>query len=161
MQRTLVFGTFDGVHDGHRAMLRQAKTVGDTASCQLIVAVAPDSVVGVLKGAPPHHNQAERIALIKHEHIADEVVLADESIGSWKILKKVRPQCIALGYDQQELKSHLEAHLEGAYPDVETASGEWIKNPKKPRIVMLSAYKPDTLHSSKIKTKRSSQFFHD
>lgn len=147
MNKVLCFGTFDGVHDGHRAMLRQAKSLGG----RLVVAVAPDVVVTTLKSGELSHSAARRIALIQAEHIADDVLLADEEIASWRIIKKVKPEIIALGYDQHELRSSLEAFLENEYPDVETAEGEWIKNPKKPRIVMLSAYKPETLHNSKLK----------
>ncbi len=146
MSIVLAFGTFDGIHDGHRAMLRQAKSLGG----RLLVAIAPDSVVLTIKGDRLNHPAAHRIALVKAERIADEVLLADDETNSWRIIKKVKPDIVALGYDQDELRISLEAFLESVYPDIETESGEWIKNPKKPRIVILSAYKPDELHNSKL-----------
>ncbi len=157
MQKVLVLGTFDSVHDGHRAMLREAKSlrhpeaegspVGQTSSsCYLVIAVAPDAVVQELKGHQPHHVSAQRIVMLRQEKIADEVVLGDSETSSWKILKKYKPQIIALGYDQHELRENLEQHLEKAYPEVETEQG-WQTNPKKPKIVTLSSHEPDKYHN--------------
>ena len=159
MYRILTFGTFDGLHDGHRAMLREAKNLATNyqllATSYLIVAVAPNSVVLDLKGCMPRHTSAQRIAMLKAEHLADEVILGDAETSSWKVVKKYKPQIIALGYDQQELKEDLEAYLEKTYPDAETkegacpepAEGEWKSNPKRPIIKMLAAYKPERHHS--------------
>lgn len=130
MTKVLAFGTFDGIHEGHRAMLREAKTLGS----YLIVAVAPDSVVAEIKGAVPHNRAAKRIADLKKEHIADEVALGDAMQGDWKILKKYKPDSIALGYDQDELKQALIDYYENAE--------------KKPTIVVLQPYKPDIYKSS-------------
>jgi cytidyltransferase-like protein len=146
MMKILTFGTFDGVHEGHREMLRHAKTFGD----YLLVAVAPDSVVLEMKGAMPQHSSSKRIEMLKSEHLADEVVLADNESSSWKILKKYKPDIIALGYDQLELRASLEEFLEKTYTEVETGEG-WQTNPKKPKIVMLSPYKPDKYKSSLMK----------
>jgi cytidyltransferase-like protein len=141
--KVLCFGTFDGVHDGHRAMLREAKSLGG----YLVVAIAPDPVAKKLKGVAPKHTSGQRIEMLKKEKIADEVVLCDEKTSSWQILKKYKPSIIALGYDQHELRSNLENYLETAYPETETEEG-FQTNPKKPRIVVLSAYKPETHHNS-------------
>ncbi len=146
MTRILVFGTFDGIHEGHRRMLREAKALGD----YLIVAVAPDAIVEKLKGTMPWHSMQTRIAILKKEHIADDVVLADDRLHSWKIIKKYKPQVIALGYDQHELKAALKEYLDMAYPDIETEAG-WQSNPKKPRIVILSAYQPEKYKSSLLR----------
>lgn len=129
MVKVLALGTFDGIHDGHRNMLRQAKALGT----YLIVVVAPDTVVKKLKGAP-RHSSAQRIAMLKKERITDEVALGDSEIGSWKILKKYKPDIIALGYDQDELKTELDAYFENTE--------------KKPTIVRLQPHKPEIYKSS-------------
>ena len=171
MLKILCFGTFDGIHDGHRAMLKEAREVASRewrvasetetsvsvptrtrnsftrTSSYLVVAVAPDSHVRELKFKDPRYTSAKRIQFVKDEHLADEVILGDAEIGSWKILKRVKPNIIALGYDQDELRANLEEYLEKSYPDVETETGEWIKNPKRPRIITLSAHKPEELHN--------------
>jgi len=172
MNKTLVFGTFDGVHDGHRAMLREARTVtsgesqvasettdsvsSDTRTrdsftrtpgpIYLVVAVAPDPVVFKLKGIAPRYSQAERLNMLKKERLCDEVILADEEVGTWRILKKVKPSIIALGYDQGDLQENLEEYIDRVYPEVETEEG-WKTNPKRPTIIRLSAYKPEILHN--------------
>ncbi|MDO8601807.1 MAG: adenylyltransferase/cytidyltransferase family protein, partial [bacterium] len=91
MVRVLVFGTFDGVHDGHRDMLRQAKELGD----YLIVAVAPDNVVEEIKGKVCVNRSAVRIQDVRNARIADEVVLGDKMLSNWSILKKYKPDIIA------------------------------------------------------------------
>lgn len=156
MLKVLCFGTFDGVHDGHRAMLREAgQLTADgsplTAKNYLIAAVAPDSVVLKLKNHTPRHSQAERIQMLKNEHLADEIILADDSVGEWKIIKKVKPSVIALGYDQDELRASLEEFLDSQYPHIETEEG-WKDNPKRPTITILSAHKPDTHHSRLLRS---------
>ena len=172
MTKVLTFGTFDGIHDGHRVMLREAKQLSLRASAKqssqlensglpreyprsdrpnyLIVAVAPDSVVKEIKGTLPKYSTAQRVTTLKNEHLADEVVVGDDQMHSWKIVKKYKPNIIALGYDQQDLQSALAEHLEKSYPDIETDEG-FQNNPKKPKIVMLSAHKPDIYKSSLLK----------
>ncbi len=133
MIKVLVFGTFDGVHEGHRAMLRQAKALGD----YLIVVVAPDHIVKQLKGTMIHHSSAERIKGLKSERIADEVILGDTITGKWAVLKRFKPDIIALGYDQLELKVALEEYF--------------AEKEKRPTIVMLKPFKPETFKSSLLK----------
>lgn len=130
MTKVLIFGSFDVLHDGHRAFLREAKALGD----YLVVVVAPDSVIKDLKGHSPRCASAERIAALKNERIADEVVLGDAESNSWKILKKYKPDIIALGYDQEELKAALEEYFENLE--------------KHPTIVVLTAFQPEKYKSS-------------
>lgn len=122
MTKVLTFGTFDGIHEGHRAMLRQAKALGD----YLIVIVAADDTTRDIKGALPKHSSAQRITMLKKERLADDVVSGDDILHSWKIVKKYKPDIIALGYDQDELKQALTSYYENAE--------------KKPIITTLSHY---------------------
>lgn len=148
MVRVLVFGVFDGVHEGHKAMLRQAKALGD----YLVVAVAPDNVVEEIKGKICVNRSAMRIQDVRNARIADDVVLGDKLLNNWSVLKKFKPDIIALGYDQEEVKAALEEFLyqssaESRYK--EDGEGEHLaKAAKKPKIVVLSAYKPETFKSS-------------
>jgi FAD synthetase len=130
MIRVLVFGTFDGVHEGHRNMLRQAKELGD----YLVVVVAPDNVVTEIKGKVCIRRSGERIQGVRDEHIADEVVLGDKLLSNWSVLKKYKPDIIALGYDQNELKEALDVHYENSE--------------KSPKIVILKPFKPEVFKSS-------------
>ena len=100
----MVFGTFDGLHEGHRYFLNEAKKLGD----YLIVAVAHDSAVNLFKNRAPRQDAGARVSAILSENLADEVVIGDEEQGSWEVLKKHRPDIVALGYDQRELRKSLE-----------------------------------------------------
>jgi len=129
MKSVMVFGVFDGIHDGHRAFFKEARKYGD----YLIASVAQDHMAERLKGYLPQNNLARRIDHLKKEDAIDEVVLNDAEIGTYEVVKKHRPDIIALGYDQNALKENLESHLR---------EFDW-----KPKIVVLGAYKPETHHS--------------
>ena len=103
----MVFGTFDGLHDGHRYFLKQARQLGD----RLMVVVAPDEAVHILKGRPPRFPLSERMGFVEKEKIANEIVAGDEEHGSWNVLQTHHPTIIVVGYDQIALQSELEKVL--------------------------------------------------
>lgn len=132
MKKVMVFGVFDGIHDGHRQFLKQAKNLGDS----LIVVVAQNPIVEQLKGHAPRLDLAERFAHLENEDGVDQVVIGDEEHGTWEVVKANKPDIIALGYDQGMLKEDLEDHVKDlGY---------------KPAIVVMDAYEPGSLHSSKL-----------
>lgn len=92
----MVFGTFDFFHIGHLHFLQQAKNLGE----KLLVVVARDSIVQKLKGKLPLHNQEERMTLLRHIDIVDEVILGDEILGSYNVIEGYTPDIVATGYDQ-------------------------------------------------------------
>lgn len=143
-KKVLVFGTFDGIHEGHRNMLRQAKELGT----HLIIVIASDDVVRQLKGSVTHHNTATRRAMLKEERIADEILVGDDEPESWTIIKRIKPDVVAVGYDQDELKSSLEEHFDEHYPDIEAEEGVFKKHPKKPTLVRLQPHEPETYKNS-------------
>ncbi len=130
MRKVMVFGVFDGIHDGHRHFLKEAKTLGD----YLIVVVAQDHIVRHLKGQEPQLNLAERFEHLKKEDGVDEVVIGDAELSSYEIVKKYRPDIIALGYDQDLLKEDLERNR---------YKFDWPIE-----FLTLSAYEPNIYHSS-------------
>lgn len=105
----MAFGTFDGLHDGHRYFLEAARKLGE----YLVVVVAHDEAVRILKKRQPRFKMEERVQGIKQEHLADEVVIGDEIQGTWDILKKFNPDIIGLGHDQQALTESLEKIFKG------------------------------------------------
>lgn len=133
MKKVLVFGVFDGIHPGHRAMIKEAKKYGD----KLIIAIAPDEVVKILKGLLPNKNLKERMKDLKKEKGVDQVVAGDAKMGEWRVVKEYQPDVIACGYDQEDLKKELEKYLENLE--------------KKPQIVSLKPFKPKKYHSSLLK----------
>ena len=134
MRKVMVFGVFDGIHEGHRHFFREAKKIGD----YLIAVVAADEVAKALKRKSPKKDISERIAEIEEEIEIDEVLVGDEEMGSWEIVKKVRPHVIAVGYDQKEMKKNLENSMDDF---------NWFIE-----IETISAHKPEKYHSSLLKS---------
>lgn len=126
----LVFGTFDGIHDGHRFFLREARSLGN----KLMAAVAQDSVVKKLKCRPPRKPLGERLTGLRASGLIDEAVAGDTTLGSWSAVKKYKPDIIALGYDQTELEKELRAYIK---------RGNLLIT-----LVRLPAHRPVTNHSS-------------
>ncbi len=102
----MAFGTFDIVHPGHLSYLLQAKRLGK----KLIVVIARDATVRALKGHLPFFNERERLALVSSLKIVDRAVLGDK-IHHCRIIDRVRPDIICLGYDQNISKQHLSEQL--------------------------------------------------
>lgn len=101
-KKVLVFGTFDGVHPGHLHFLNEAKKLGD-----LYVSVSSDESALQRKGKQPIHNLKERIVAIKDLNVAVDVLEGDKTLNDWVAIKIVKPDIIALGFDQYGLKTAL------------------------------------------------------
>ena len=104
MKKVMAFGVFDGLHDGHRYFLREAKKHGDYC----IAVVARDSAVQEIKHRLPRDSAETRAKAIRDTGLADLVVIGDETQGSWEILRAHKPDVIALGFDQAGLREELE-----------------------------------------------------
>jgi cytidyltransferase-like protein len=133
--KVMVFGVFDGLHEGHHALFKEAREYGD-----FVIAVAtPDHIVQQLKGLAPRRNLEVRIQDLRNEASIDDVVPGDDTLGGWHVITEHRPAIIALGYDQAALKTSLESNL-GKF--------DW-----HPKIVMLQPHKPETHHSSLLEPR--------
>lgn len=100
----MVFGVFDGLHEGHHHFLSEAIQKCD----ELIVVVAPDEVARILKGHSPHVSLQERIEAITAFAPHVKVVSGDSDSGSWKVLDSYTPDMVILGYDQGAIADELE-----------------------------------------------------
>lgn len=109
MKKVMVFGSFDGLHDTHRAMLKEAKSLGD----QLIVVVHQDHIVKHITGEFPKLNLTERFEHLEKQDGVDKVVIGDAELSTWNIVKRHKPKIIALGDDQEMLKKDLEWQIKG------------------------------------------------
>jgi len=96
MKKVLVFGTFDGLHEGHKDFFRQAKEYGD----YLVVVVGRDSTVLSVKKKLPKQNENERLDAVQKAPHVDYARLGNEGISKYEILKEIKPDIICLGYDQ-------------------------------------------------------------
>ena len=94
MVKVMATGTFDLLHMGHIYYLKEAKKLGDT----LVVVVATDSTVRKLKHEPVTPQEI-RLNLIRELKIVDDAYLGHED-DMYTIVEEIRPDVIALGYDQ-------------------------------------------------------------
>ena len=126
----MVFGTFDILHQGHLFLFKKAKELGD----ELYVVIAKDINVEKFKKELPKNNEQERLENIKNIENVNHAILGDEN-DIYKIIEEIKPNIIALGYDQDEqnLKNELE------------------KRNLKIKIVRLEAFKEKEFKSSLLK----------
>lgn len=91
----LAGGVFDIIHPGHIHTLKDAKALGDV----LVVVVATDNTSVKMKKRRPLHNQEQRRELVNSLSMVDLCLVGQEE-DIFKTVDLVRPQVIALGYDQ-------------------------------------------------------------
>lgn len=133
MKTVMLFGTFDIVHHGHLNLFKQARKYGD----QLIVVVGRDARVQQLKQTPVH-NEKERKYFLEQIRLIDKVLLGSKT-DVYQVIKKIKPDVIVLGYDQNHFTDKLE---------------EKIKEfGLKTKVVRAKAYKAIQLKTGKIRKK--------
>lgn len=137
MKTVMVFGTFDILHHGHINFLRQAGKLGD----YLIAVVARDKTALEVKKILPRHNEKDRLKSVKASGAVDKAVLGRAG-DKYAIIKKYKPDVVALGYDQKFFTQGLRKKL-----------NEYKLEEAK--IVRLKAYKPHKYKSSKLFKKRA------
>jgi glycerol-3-phosphate cytidylyltransferase/FAD synthetase len=91
----LAGGVFDIIHPGHIHTLNAAKDLGDV----LIVVIATDKTAEKMKKRLPLHNQEQRKMLVDSLSVVDLSIIGHEG-DIFKTVDLIRPQVIALGYDQ-------------------------------------------------------------
>jgi len=91
----LAGGVFDIIHPGHINTLNAAKKLGDF----LVVVIATDKTAVKMKKRKPLHSAQLRQELVSSLNMVDLCIIGnDEDI--FKTVDLVKPQVIALGYDQ-------------------------------------------------------------
>lgn len=91
----LAGGVFDIIHPGHIHTLNSAKLLGDV----LVVVVATDKTAVKMKKRIPLHNQIHRQNLVNSLSMVDLSLIGHED-DIFKTVEMVKPEIIALGYDQ-------------------------------------------------------------
>ena len=91
----LAGGVFDIIHPGHIYTLNAAKALGDV----LVVVVATDNTSEKMKKRKPLHTQEQRQELVNSLSMVDLCLVGQED-DIFKTVNRVRPEIIALGYDQ-------------------------------------------------------------
>ena len=137
----LASGVFDLLHLGHVRFLEAAKKTGGRGA-KLVVVVARDNTVEKKKGRKPIMPESQRCALVASLKVADEAILGYEGFDMGKVIERIRPDVIALGYD---------SHMSGLEHSVRNAIKE---KALKTRIVKIGKFSSDELDSSsKIKQR--------
>lgn len=101
----LAMGTFDLLHPGHLHYLKQAKKNG-----KLVVIVARDDNVARIKGQAPVFDEQHRLELVSNLKVVDKAVLGS-LVDMYATVKKIKPNVICLGYDQQPSNEAIQANL--------------------------------------------------
>jgi FAD synthetase len=135
----MAFGSFDVLHPGHILYLEKARKLGK----RLIVVVARDSSIAMFKKKGPVFDEKERMKIVSSLRMVDNAVLGNKLSGPegrLRILRKYRPDVIALGYDQRINAAEIEKWLQ--------------KNGIKAKVVRIrGAAKRERYKSSLIKRK--------
>ena len=91
----LAGGVFDIIHPGHIHTLNAAKALGDV----LVVAIATDKTAKKMKKRQPLHSQELRCELVSSLSMVDVAIVGNED-DIFETVKMIKPNVIALGYDQ-------------------------------------------------------------
>jgi cytidyltransferase-like protein len=91
----LAGGVFDIIHPGHIYTLNAAKALGDV----LVVVVATSNTAVKLKKRRPLHTEEHRQELVGSLAMVDLCIVGHEG-DIFKTVERVKPDIIALGYDQ-------------------------------------------------------------
>ena len=130
MTRVMASGVFDILHTGHVHYLTEAKRLGD----ELVVVVATDKTVRKGKHEPVTPEKM-RLELVQALKPVDRAVLGHEG-DMFKIVEEIRPDIIAIGYDQPYNEEMLEKNL--------------ADRGLKVKVVRLSKYSDDLNGTRKI-----------
>jgi FAD synthetase len=106
----LASGVFDLLHLGHVKFLEEAKKAGGE-DAELVVVVARDRTVEETKGSKPIMPENQRRALVDSLKVVDEAVLGFKSLDIGDVIERVKPDVIALGYDQTEMETRVQEYV--------------------------------------------------
>jgi len=135
----LASGVFDLLHLGHVRFLEEAKRAGGKDG-KLIVIIARDSTVEKTKGRKPIMSEDQRRALVVSLKVVDEAVLGYEDLDIGEVIEKIKPNVIALGYDQADMENSVKSYV--------------AKNKVPVEVVRIGKFAENALDSSsKIKQK--------
>lgn len=135
----LASGVFDLLHLGHVKFLEEAKKAGGR-NAELIVIIARDSTVQQTKGRKPVMPENQRLALVESLKVVDDAVLGFEDFDIADVIEKIKPDVIALGYDQADMEKQVCEYIS--------------KRGLKVKVVRVGKFGEDALDSSsKIRQK--------
>ena len=145
-KRVLAAGKFDILHLGHIAYLEQARELAGEDG-ELVVVIALDKTIVRERGAPPVFPQEQRRRIVGLLKFVDRAVVGIDTDDHTTIVSEIKPDIIALGYDQYTDVSSLEAHF--------ASTG------LKTKIVRLKKRNADGLCSSTVIRERIIDYYRE
>ena len=143
-RRVLAAGKFDILHLGHLAYLEQCrKLVGKDG--ELIVVIALDTTIKKTRGVLPIFPQEHRRRIVESLEIVDRAVLGYDSMNHIDIVEDLKPDIIALGYDQ--------------YTNIESLEESFRLKGMATKIVRLEKMSADGVDSSTLIRERIFSYF--
>ncbi|HUT17143.1 MAG TPA: adenylyltransferase/cytidyltransferase family protein [Acidobacteriota bacterium] len=140
----LASGVFDLLHLGHVKFLEEAKKAGGK-DAELLVIIARDSTVEKNKGRKPIMPENQRRALVESLKVVDEAVLGFEEFDIGDVIERIKPDVIALGYDQADMEKRVQEYVD--------------KHKLNVKVVRIGKFEEDALDSSsKIRQKIIEKF---
>jgi len=140
----LASGVFDLLHLGHVRFLEEAKRQGGK-DAELLVVIARDNTVEKMKGRKPVMSEDQRRALVESLKVVDEAVLGFEDFDIGDVIEKIKPDVIALGFDQTSMEQQVREYVD--------------KHNLNVRVFSIGKFEEDVLHSSsKIRQKIVADF---
>jgi len=135
----LASGTFDLLHPGHVKYLEEAKKAGGR-DAELIVIVARDGTVEKRRGTKSIVPENQRRALVGSLRVVDDAILGYEDFDIEKVIQKIKPDVIALGYDRGDIGQTVRNYIK--------------EKGLKIKVVKIGKFEEEELDSSsKIKQK--------
>lgn len=140
----LASGVFDLLHLGHVKFLEEAKKAGGK-DAELLVIIARDSTVEKNKGRKPIMPENQRRALVESLKVVDEAVLGFEEFDIGDVIERIKPDVIALGYDQAGMEKRVQEYVD--------------KHKLNVAVIRIGKFEEDALNSSsKIRQKIVEKF---
>ena len=140
----LASGVFDLLHLGHVKFLEEAKKAGGK-DAELLVIIARDCTVEKNKGRKPIMPENQRRALVESLKVVDEAVLGFEEFDIGDVIERIKPDVIALGYDQADMEKRVQEYVD--------------KHKLNVTVIRIGKFEEDALDSSsKIRQKIVEKF---
>ena len=125
MARVMAVGIFDLLHAGHLHYVEQAKSLGE----ELVVVIAHDETVRKQKHEPVTGQDLRRRMVEGLKPVDRAVIGNPPGVPIFEILGKIKPDLIALGYDQKHsidaIRKGLDKH---GFEDVEVTRVEGLSD---------------------------------
>ena len=143
-KKILAAGKFDILHLGHIAYLEQAKELAGEDG-ELIVVLALDKTIERERSAPPVFPQEQRRKIVESLVFVDRAVIGLDTNDHSIIVEQIKPDIIALGYDQ--------------YTDISALEKHFVEKGLNTKIVRLEKRDAEGLCSSTLIRKRIIEYY--